>query len=62
MIASAIQQAQWRTAKTSATILAADREATAHVRTAGHTRIAAEALLQGCIFKGVEEGGVADSG
>ena len=56
VIASAIQQAQRQTTKKSATILAAGKEATAHVQVAGHTGVAVEPLPRGCIVAEAEGG------
>ena len=60
VIASAIQQAQRQTTRASATILAAGKEATAHVQVAGHTGVAVEPLPRGCIVAEAEGGGEED--
>ena len=60
VIASVIQQAQGQTTKASATILAAGKEATAHVKVAGHTGVAVEPLPRGCMVEEVEGEGEED--
>ena len=58
VIASAIQQTQRQTTKASGTVLAAGKEAIAHVQVAGNTGVLVQPLPQRCIVEKVACGGI----